>query len=82
MLEFGADPRIYADDGATPVQVFVIVLFLINNLFWKIASVSAVVSRLEEWTIEKTDSILAKMAEEKENKAKEERKRNEEQTGR
>ncbi|XP_065843329.1 IQ motif and ankyrin repeat domain-containing protein 1-like isoform X2 [Oscarella lobularis] len=67
LLEFGADPRIYADDGATPVQI---------------ASVSAVVSRLEEWTIEKTDSILAKMAEEKENKAKEERKRNEEQTGR
>eukprot|EP00118_Oscarella_pearsei_P010653 m.66547 g.66547 ORF g.66547 m.66547 type:complete len:641 (+) comp35393_c0_seq2:388-2310(+) len=67
LLENGGDPRIHADDGATPAQI---------------ASVSLVVSFLEEWDVSRTDSILAKMQEEQENQAKEERRKQESEAGR
>ncbi|KAL8181388.1 UNVERIFIED_CONTAM: hypothetical protein K2H54_000549 [Gekko kuhli] len=54
LLQHGADPRLYADDGNTPGQV---------------ASVDSLVAVLNSWDVSLTDSMLQKMEAEQQRRA-------------
>ncbi|XP_053786088.1 IQ motif and ankyrin repeat domain-containing protein 1 isoform X3 [Desmodus rotundus] len=56
LLELGADPRVYADDGSTPEQV---------------ASLDAVASTLQSWDLSLTEAMLRNMEAERQRRAQE-----------
>ena len=62
LLQNGADPRLYACDGATPEQV---------------AANEPLTVLLQEWDITLTDTIISKIEIQKEQRKEEERKRRE-----
>ncbi|XP_077207386.1 IQ motif and ankyrin repeat domain-containing protein 1 isoform X2 [Paroedura picta] len=65
LLQHGADPRLYADDGNTPEQV---------------ASLDSLVAILNSWDISLTDSMLQKMEAEQQRRAHLEKKQKEAET--
>ncbi|XP_072855637.2 IQ motif and ankyrin repeat domain-containing protein 1 isoform X8 [Pogona vitticeps] len=67
LLQYGADPRLYADDGNTPEQV---------------ASLDSLVTVLKSWDISLTEAMLQKMEAEQQRRAQEEKKANEAETHR
>lgn len=64
LLQSGADPRLYASDGATPEQV---------------ASVDTVKQVLVSWDIEATESMLTIIEETRQQRLEEDRRRREEE---
>ncbi|XP_071965660.1 IQ motif and ankyrin repeat domain-containing protein 1-like [Antedon mediterranea] len=62
LLECGADPRLYASDGATPEQI---------------ASVDAVVKLLQGWDITQTERLLEKIEKVNEERREKEKKKRE-----
>ena len=62
LLQNGADPRVYAEDGQTPEQV---------------ASHEGLRDMLVSWDVGQTDSLLVKLQAQKEQRAADEKKRRE-----
>lgn len=60
LLEYGADPRLYAEDGQTPEQI---------------APSGALQTVLHDWDIAQTDKMLQQMETEKNRRQEEERQR-------
>ena len=62
LLQHGADPRLYASDGATPEQV---------------SANEPLTVLLQEWDVGLTDTMLSKMEAQREQRKEEERQRRE-----
>ena len=66
LLELGADPRVTADDGATPEQVNSLYIALvhikevqsISLTLWQVAAQAAVEETLQSWDIETTKKLV------------------------
>ena len=68
LLESGADPRLLADDGATPAQVKMCTItacIVIYGYYIQVAANPAVEECLKAWDIEATNKLLACLEEQK-----------------
>jgi hypothetical protein len=79
LLNNGADPRLHASDGTSPLQVSLRTSGKENRKIFicyvfQVAAIAEVEEFLKSWNIEQTDELLKKLEENKERKLKEEQK--------